>query len=54
MDMPNTYTVEPLVRGHPDKRPTPLERRLDIVNLNVLISTPDKRPPLSKVHLSGA
>ena len=49
-------TVEPLLRGHPDERPTPLERPLDNVNLNikVLISTPDERPPLLKGHISGA
>ena len=50
------YTVEPLLRGHPDERSTPLERPLDNVNLNrkVLIFTPDERPPLSKGHFSGA
>ena len=49
-------TVEPLLRGHPDERPPPLERPLDFVNLNknVLISTPDERPPLLKGHFSGA
>ena len=49
-------TVEPLLRGHPDERPPPLERPLDDVNLNVnvLISTPDKRPPLLKGHFSDA
>ena len=33
-------TVEPLLRGHPNMRPTPLKRSLDNVNLhiNVLIS----------------
>ena len=48
-------TVEPLLRGHPDERPTPLERPLDNVNLNinVLISTPDERPSLLKGHISG-
>ena len=52
----NKITVEPLLRGHPDESPTPLERPLDNVNLNinVLISTPDKRPPLLKGHISGA
>ena len=47
--------MEPLLRGHPDERPHPLERPLDNVNLNinVLISTPDKRPPLLKGHFSG-
>ena len=52
-----SYTMEPLLRGHPDERPTPLERPLDNVNLNinvhVLISTPDERPPLLKGHISG-
>ena len=45
-------TVEPLLRDHPDERPPPLERPLDNVNLNinVLISTPDERPPLLKGH----
>ena len=48
-------TVEPFLRGHSDERPTPLKRPLDIVNLskNVLISSPDKRPPLLKGHISG-
>ena len=27
--------VVPLLRGHPDNRPTPLERPLDNVNLNI-------------------
>ena len=50
-----TYTVEPLLRGHPDKRPPSLERPFDNVNLNinVLISTPDERPPFLKGHFSG-
>ena len=49
-------TVEPLLRGHTDERLPPLERQLDYVNLyiNVLISTPDKRPPLLKGCFSGA
>ena len=49
-------TVEPLLRGHPDERPPPLERPLDDVNLNiiVLITTPDERPPLLKGHFSDA
>ena len=48
----NNNTVEPLLRGHPDERPPPLERPLDNVNLNinVIISTPDERPPLFKGH----
>ena len=48
--------MEPLLRGHPDERPPPLERPLDNVNLNinVLIFTPDERPPPLKGHLSGA
>ena len=29
------YTVEPLLRGHPDERPLPLERPLVNVNLNI-------------------
>ena len=35
---------------------TPLERPLDTVNLNIniLISTPDKRPPRFKGNISGA
>ena len=39
---------EPHLRGHPIERPTPLERPLDNVNLNItlLISTPEERPPL--------
>ena len=50
------YTVEPLLRGHPEERPPPLERPLDNVNLNinVLITTPDERPPLLKGHFSYA
>ena len=50
------YTVEPLLRGHPDERPPPLERPLDDVNLNmnILIFTPDERPPLLKGHFSNA
>ena len=49
-------TVEPLLRDHPDERPPPLERPLDNVNLNinVFISTPNKRPPLLKGHFSDA
>ena len=49
------YTVEPLLRGHPDERPTPLERPLYNVNIsiNVLIYAPDERPPLLKGHISG-
>ena len=49
-------TVEPLLRGHPDERPPPLEKPLDNVNLNinVLISTPDERSPLLKGHFSDA
>ena len=56
MKVPYLYTVESLLRGHPDKRPTPLERPLDTINLNrnVLIFTPDERPPLLKGHFSGA
>ena len=49
-------TVGPLLRGHPDERPLPLERPLDKenLNINVLISTPDERPPLLKGHFSDA
>ena len=38
--------------GHPDERPAPLETPLDNINLNinVLISTPDEKPPLLKGH----
>ena len=38
------------------KRPPPLERPLDNVNLNmnISISTPDERPPLLKGHFSDA
>ena len=48
--------MEPLLRGHPDERPPPLERPLANVNLNIneLISTPDERPPLLKGHFSDA
>ena len=54
--MTHVCTVEPLLRGHPDERPPPLERPLDNVNLYiiVLISTPDERPPLLKGHFSDA
>ena len=47
-------TVKPLLRGHPDQRPPPLEMPLDTVNLNitVLISNPDERPSLLKDHFS--
>ena len=40
----------------PGENPPPLERSLDNVNLNinVWISTPDKRPPLLKGHFSDA
>ena len=49
-------TVEPLMRGYPDKRPPPLERPLANINLNinVLIFTPDERPPQLKGHFSDA
>ena len=33
--MTNLYTAKPLLRGHPYKRPAPLERPLDNVNLNI-------------------
>ena len=49
------YTVEPLLRGHPDERPSPLDGPFVNLNLNinVLISTPDERQPLLKGHFSG-
>ena len=38
------YILEPLLRGHAD----------DInLNINVLIYTPEERPPLLKGHISG-
>ena len=48
--------MKPLLRGHPDERPPPLERPLDNVNLNIniLIFTPDESPPLLKGHFSDA
>ena len=48
--------MELLLRGHPNRRPPPLERPIDKVNLyiNVLISTPDERPPLLEGHFSDA
>ena len=46
--------MEPLLRGHSDKRSTPLEMPIDHVNLNLLISTPDESPPLLKGHYSDA
>ena len=48
-------TVEPFLRGHPDERPTPLERPLNNVNpnINVLISSPDERPPLLNGYIFG-
>ena len=47
--------MEPLLRGHPEERSSPLEWPLNNVNLNinVLTSTPDKRPALLKGHISG-
>ena len=50
------YTMEPLLRGHPNDMPLPLVRSIDNVNLNidVLISTPYERPPLLKGHFSDA
>ena len=49
-------TVEPLSRGHPDEMPTPLERPLNNIDLNMkdLISTPDERQPLFKGHIYRA
>ena len=48
-----THTVEPLLRGHPDERPSPPERPVNL-NINVLISSPDERPPLLKGDFSDA
>ena len=47
----NTFWEATLTRGHP-----PLKWPLDNVNTNtnVLISTPDERPPLLKGHFSDA
>ena len=41
--------MEPLLRGHPDKRPPPIERALRNVNLNIYFypsreATPIERP----------
>ena len=48
-------TVEPLLRGHLDKRPTPLERLPDSANFNKNeTDTPEERPPLLKGHFPGA
>ena len=47
-------TVEPLLRGHPDQRPAPLERPLDCKSKQILISTPGEKPPLLKGHFSDA
>ena len=48
--------MKPLLRGHPDERPPPLERPLDNVypNKNVLIFTPDERPRFLKGDFSDA
>ena len=46
--------MSPIFPIYPDERPPPLERPLDNVNLNLLISTPDERPPLLKGHFSDA
>ena len=50
------FTDEALFSGHPDERPPSLVRSIDNVNLNinVVISTPDERPPLLKGHFSDA
>ena len=47
--------MEPILKSHPDERPTPLERQLDNANLNmnVLSFTPEKGLPLLKGHISG-
>ena len=51
-----TKYTGPLLRGHPDKRPPTLEIPLDSLNLNinVLIFTPDERPPILKGQFSYA
>ena len=48
----NTITVEPLLRGHPDERPTEVERPFDNVNpnINVLMCSPEERSSLLKGH----
>ena len=48
--------MEPPLRDHTNERPPLLESPLDtlILNINVLISTPNERPPLLKSHFSGA
>ena len=45
------YTAAPILKGHPDVRPTPLERPLGSANFN--INVPDKRSPLLQGHVSG-
>ena len=42
--------MEPLLRGHPDQRPTPLESILD----NVYLYINESRLPLMKSHISDA
>ena len=44
------------LRGIPEKKPTPLEMTREEVNINlgILISTPDERPPLLKEQILGA
>ena len=48
-------TVEPLLRGHVEERPTSLERPLVNINSNckVLIFTSDERLPLLKPTFFG-
>ena len=48
--------MEPPLRGHPDDRPTLLERPFDNVNINinVFIFTLNQRPSLLKGHISYA
>ena len=48
--------MEPLLRGHPDERPSPLEKPLDNVNLDIneFIYAPDDRSSLLKGHFSDA
>ena len=48
------YTVEHLLRGHPDQRPNLLQRPLDNINLNKnFISTSEERPTLLRGHISN-
>ena len=50
------FIVKPLLRDHPDERPTHMARPHDDVNLNMklLVFNPTMRPPLITGHLSSA